>query len=173
MSEAPDDPSSRPGGLVFIAIFLLFALFLLSQLGAETKFSAKGQLFAQPRFWPAVGLIAMVAFGAAHFFFAWAARTGGEVREVAFWLRSIEYLAWFMVYVAVVPVIGYLAATLLFTVLLAFRQGYRGAGHLGAAAALGLAIVLVFKTGLAVKIPGGAVYEYLPSGLRSFMIVNF
>lgn len=78
-----------------------------------------------------------------------------------------------MVYVAVVPVLGYLFSTLLFTVLLAWRQGYRVARQLGAAALLGLVIVLVFKTGLSVKIPGGAVYEHLPDALRNLMIVNF
>lgn len=78
-----------------------------------------------------------------------------------------------MMYVAMVPVLGYLASTIIFTVLLALRQGYRGIRNLCAAALLGLAIVLVFKTGLSVKIPGGAVYEYLPSSLRSFMIINF
>jgi hypothetical protein len=36
-----------------------------------------------------------------------------------------------------------------------------------------LSIVLVFKTFLEVKIPGGAIYEYLPDTLRTFMILNF
>jgi hypothetical protein len=36
-----------------------------------------------------------------------------------------------------------------------------------------LSIVLVFKTFLEVKIPGGIIYEFLPSTLRSFMILNF
>lgn len=78
-----------------------------------------------------------------------------------------------MAYVAVVPVLGYLATTIAFTTSLAFRQGYRGVKSLGAAALLGLTIVLVFKTGLSVKIPGGAVYEHLHGPLRNFMIVNF
>jgi hypothetical protein len=37
----------------------------------------------------------------------------------------------------------------------------------------GLFIVLIFKTFLEVKIPGGAIYEFLPNTLRSFMILNF
>ncbi len=56
---------------------------------------------------------------------------------------------------------------------MAVRQGYRSSRYLVAAALLGLAIVVVFKTGLSVKIPGGALYEYLPGGLRNFMILNF
>ena len=33
--------------------------------------------------------------------------------------------------------------------------------------------VLVFKSMLSVKIPGGEIYEYLPAALRNFMILNF
>ena len=56
---------------------------------------------------------------------------------------------------------------------LAFRAGYRGPRMLCAAALTGLSIVLIFKTTLSVKIPGGAIYEYLPDIFRNFMIVNF
>jgi hypothetical protein len=38
---------------------------------------------------------------------------------------------------------------------------------------IALSIVLVFKTFLEVKIPGGIIYEYLPDTLRNFMILNF
>ena len=41
------------------------------------------------------------------------------------------------------------------------------------AAVMGFGIVLLFKTGLSAKIPGAAVYEYLPGALRNFMIANF
>lgn len=58
-------------------------------------------------------------------------------------------------------------------VILCLRAGYRGAGPIIAAALVGLLIVLIFKTGLSVSIPGGAVYEYLPTDLRKFMLVNF
>ena len=78
-----------------------------------------------------------------------------------------------MVYVFAVPQIGYLLATVIFVTLMALRVGYRGPRMLGIAAATGLGIVLIFKTALSVKIPGGAVYEHLPDALRNFMIVNF
>ena len=34
-------------------------------------------------------------------------------------------------------------------------------------------VVLIFKSFLQVKIPGAAIYEYLPGALRSFFILNF
>lgn len=168
-----EQTKTRAGAVIFVAAFTLFALFLLSQIGAETKFSARGKLFAQPRFWPAVGIGVMVLFGLAHLALNWRKERPGWWAEALIWLRAFEYLAWFMVYVWAVPIIGYLAATILFATALALRLGYRSRGMLGAAALTGLVIVLVFKTGLAVKIPGGAVYEFLPDALRNFMIVNF
>ena len=162
-----------PGGLLFAALFLAFSLFLLSQLGAETKFSAKDKLFAQPAFWPAVGVFGMVFFGVLHLITRWRANIAAEMAEGAIWLRPFEYLAWFMAYVSAAPQVGYLAATVIFMVLMALRAGYRSAKMLIAAALTGLAIVLIFKTFLQVKIPGGAVYEALPGAIRNFMIMNF
>ena len=164
-----------PGALPFAALFACLALFLLSQLGAEAKFSAKGPLVAQPAFWPAIGVIGMVLFGGFHLLTTYRhhRRADGRTRdlpEVGVWLRSLEYFGWFMAYVFAVPVIGYLLATLLFTVALSFRVGYQHPGYLGLAALTGLGIVLIFKSLLAVKIPGGAIYDYLPDALRSMAI---
>lgn len=173
MSTGPSLSSTRPGEFLFAALFLALSVLLLSQLGAETKFSAKGQLVAQPRFWPAVGVIGMTGFGALHLLSVWRNRVGGDLAEAAYWLRALEFLVWFMVYVWAVPKAGYLPCTVIFTTLLALRMGYRRAGTLLAAAGTGFAIVLIFKTLLSVKIPGGALYEYLPDAVRSFMILNF
>ena len=167
------DGQARAGALAFQLTFLLFALFLLSQIGAETKSAAGGNFAAQPRLWPAIGVGGMLLFGLAQIPATWHSRVPGEFPEILNWARAIEYLIWFMAYVAAVPVVGYLPSTVVFTVLLAVRQGYRSAAVLVSAAVLGAAVVTVFKAGLSVRIPGGAVYEHLPAGLRSFMILNF
>ena len=172
--SARDEESQRPGSLIFALLFLVVSLVLLSQLGAETKFSAKSQLAAQPAFWPAVGVIGMAVFGACHALGQFQQWSGDRsLRETGVWLRSFEYLIWFMVYVFAVQVIGYLPATLIFATALAFRAGYRSRSMLGAAALMGLGVVLIFKTFLSVKIPGGSIYEYLPDTLRSFALINF
>lgn len=174
MMSIKEGESGRPGGLIFALIFLAAALFLLSQLGSETKFSPKGKLFAEPAFWPAVGVIGMSLFGTLHAFGEFRRRSHSlGLRETGIWLRSLEYLVWFMAYVFAAPLIGYLPATLIFTTALALRAGYRQTWMLGAAALMGFAVVLVFKTFLSVKIPGGALYEHLPDALRSFAMINF
>jgi hypothetical protein len=168
------EETKRPGGLIFALLFLAVSLLLLSQLGDQTKFLAKGQLAAQPAFWPAIGVLGMTLFGAGHAFREFRRRSlKPGLGETGVWLRSLEYLAWFMVYVFAVPVIGYLPSTVIFSVALAVRAGYRGRLMLGAAALMGLGVVLIFKTFLSVKIPGGTIYEYLPDGLRSAALIYF
>ena len=163
----------KPGAWLFMAVFLLCSFILVLYLPDQTKFSAKGKLFAQPRFWPAVAVIGMTVFAAAHLVQHRRSRRLREASEAVFWLRGLEYVAWFMAYVWAVPRIGYLPSTVLLTVALALRVGYRGGRTLLAAAATGFAIVLIFKTFLSVKIPGGAFYETFPPAIRNFLILNF
>lgn len=165
----PDSGGARLFALAFFALTVL----CLSQIGSQTKFSASGTLVAQPRFWPAVGLGGMALFGALHLVGLW--RKGnvalGAVCVDA--LRVGEFALWFMLYVWVTPVVGYLPSTTAFMIGLGFRLGYRDRRMLGVAALAGALIVLLFKTILAVKIPGGALYEILPAGLRAVMIAYF
>lgn len=165
----------RPGDLVFAVFFLIVALVLLYQLPEQTKwFSKRTKLVAQPAFWPALALGGMVLFAALHLLGSLLSpRIYGRLKEVSLWLRSIEYALWFMAYVWLVPQLGYLPSTVLFMPLLAWRVGFRDRRLLGGMALLGVAVVLLFKTFLAVKIPGGALYEYLPDALRSTMLLNF
>lgn len=162
------------GQILFALVFLVAALVLLSQLGSETRWVRRTKFFAQPRFWPAVGVGGMVLFGALHLWSLPQKRvTRADVIEWRVWFFAIEWVLWFLAYVAVVPFLGYLPSTLAFVPLLAWRAGYRSARMLWSAAAFALAVVLLFKTFLQVRIPGGAIYEYLPEGLRSVFLVSF
>lgn len=164
----------RPGDLVFAVAFLLFSLALLSQLGEQTVWKKGTKLFAQPSFWPAVSLTSMTLFAAFHWLGSVVSpRLDGRWAEVWFWLRSLEFVAWFLIYVSLVPVLGYLLATALFAVLLGFRLGYRSLAWVAISAGSGVAIVVIFKTFLQVKVPGGLIYEYLPVTLRSIMLTYF
>ena len=164
---------TKSGEILFIAVFFIFSAFLLSQLGEQAKFNPKGKFFAQPAVWPGVGVFGMTLFGGLHLLTRYKHRIAGTFGEVITWLRALEFVGWFMVYVYAVPVIGYLPCTIVFTVTLALRMGYRKTSTLLWAAFAGLIIVIVFKTLLQVKIPGAAAYEFLPDALRNFMIVYF
>ncbi|WP_071672686.1 tripartite tricarboxylate transporter TctB family protein [Nioella nitratireducens] len=164
----------RPGDLVFATVFLLVALFLLSQLGKQTVWASGTQLFAQPRFWPAVGVFGMVGFGTLHFLSSVASdRIAGRWQEVGFWLRGFEFVAWFLGYVWLVPYAGYLLATMGFMAVLTLRLGYRAPKTIGMAVLTGVGIVLLFRTFLQVRLPGGQLYHMLPEGWSSFMLTYF
>lgn len=162
----------RPGDIVFAWAFLAFSLFLLWNLPTQTAAPSGGKLVAQPRFWPAVSLGGMALFAALHLIgSAVSERLYGRWREVLTWARSLEFAAWFIGYALVVPFVGYLPATLVLTLILLVRLGYGSRRTLAWGALAAIAIVVLFKSFLQVKLPAGAVYEYLPDGLRQFMML--
>ncbi len=169
------EPKHHRAEIVFGVASFVIALILLSQIEGQTSW-VKGQPFTkQPAFWSIVSIVGMTIFGTLELYFSWRRNASGRgdsiLGEVAAWAYPLEYVAWFMVYVWLVPLAGYLPTTMIFCVLLACRLGYRGARMVLAAALTGAATVVIFKSLLAVKIPGGVVYEYLPAAIRNFMIL--
>jgi len=164
----------RPGDIVFAWAAFIFSVFMLTQIADQTAWKNGGKLFSQPRFWPAVSLGGMAAFAGLHLLgSALSERIAGRWREVWLWVTALEYAGWFVLYAIVVPYLGYLPTTVLFAVVLALRVGYRRASTVLIAAIVAVVIVLLFKTMLKVNLPGGLVYEYLPDGLRQFMLTYF
>ncbi|NIZ12123.1 tripartite tricarboxylate transporter TctB family protein [Phaeobacter sp. HF9A] len=164
----------RPGDLVFAVGFFLFAVLVALVLPQQAKFLPDKALITQPGFWPAVGVAMMLLFGGVHMIATLnAPRLPGRLREVLVWGRSLEFVGWFVVYVLSVPRIGYLPATVALAVLLGVRLGYRTRRALLAAVLFAVAVVLIFRTGLHVRLPAGALYSYLPDAIRSFAMTNF
>ena len=162
----------HPGDLAFAVAFLVITILLVSQLGDQAPWVKRTKFFAQPAFWPTVSLIGMLFFAVLNCLGSWLSpKSPGRGIEVLMWLRSVEYAAWFLVYVWVVPKIGYLGATILFTLILTYRVGYRSKGMFVGAVAMAVGIVVIFKAFLQVKVPSGQIYEYLPDGIRNFMLL--
>ncbi|PSL17882.1 tripartite tricarboxylate transporter TctB family protein [Shimia abyssi] len=167
-------PGPMRGQLVFAIVFFVVALLLLSQIGEQTKWVKKTKFFAQPRFWPAVGLVGMVVFGGLHLWKLPRRKfERADYVEWRIWLVAIEWVGWFLLYVLLVPVIGYLPVTMIFMPILIWRLGYRDKRMVLISSMFGLGVVLLFKSFLEVKIPGALLYEYLPGSLRTFFILNF
>lgn len=163
----------RPGDLVFAAGFFALSLFLLASIPWQVSWVARTDLVAQPAFWPVVAVAAMTLFSLLHLIGALVSeRIPGRLTEVIAWARALEFAGWFLVYVAAVPRLGYLPSTVLFACLLAFRLGYRTWRWMGAATLFAVAVVVIFRSLLQVKLPAGALYEALPAGaIRSFFLV--
>ena len=164
----------RPGDIVFAWVVLLVAILLLIQITNQTAWRDGSKLVTQPRFWPAVSLGGMTIFALFHLLGSiFSERIAGRWQEVGLWTVSLEYAIWFVVYAATVPYAGYLPTTLIFAVALTFRVGYRSQTLFVAATGSAIAIVVLFKSLLQVKLPAGLVYEILPSGLRQIMLSYF
>ncbi|MFV0514346.1 MAG: tripartite tricarboxylate transporter TctB family protein [Jhaorihella sp.] len=162
----------RRGQLIFALAFLSASALLLSLISGQTTWIAKTALFSQPRFWPAIGLGGMALFGGLHLYrLPWRHNTRYDWWEARKWLAVLEFALWFMAYVLLVPVLGYLPVTLAFVPALSWRMGYRSRAIMVSGVVFAVVVVVMFKGFLSVKIPGGAVYEYLPGGLRSFFIL--
>ncbi|MEM7318993.1 MAG: tripartite tricarboxylate transporter TctB family protein [Pseudomonadota bacterium] len=162
----------RRGQFIFAVAFLVFAAVLLGLIGEQTRWVDKTKFFAQPRFWPAVGLLGMTVLAGLHLYrLPWWHNNRFDRQELRKWAVVIEFAGWFMVYVLLVPVIGYLPVTLAFVPALSWRMGYRDRKMLGLSVLFACVVVLLFKTFLGVKIPGGAIYEFLPGALRGFAIL--
>ncbi len=161
----------RPGDIVFAFFFFGFSLFLLSQIGTETQAVKRTKWFAQPALWPKIAIWGMVLFSGLHLLGSFLSpRIPGRLREVTFWLMSLEYVAYFLIYVVAVPWLGYLPSTMLFAALLTIRLGFRLPGAFCVALAFGAVVAVVFRALLHVNIPAGRIYEYLPDGLRAFAL---
>ena len=162
------------GQLIFVLLFLALSILLISQLGDQTKWIKKTKFAAQPRLWPMIALTGMVFFTGLHLWRLPRRRIlQVDLQEAKRWLQVVEYCVWFIAYVWVVPDLGYLISTLIFLPALAYRAGYQNKKMMTYAACIGFSIVVIFKSFLEVKIPGGAIYELFPNAMRSFFILNF
>lgn len=162
----------RPGDVVFAALFLAISLFLISQIGEQTQVTKRTKWFAQPALWPTISLYAMGGFAALHYLSSvLSPRIAGRWSEVALWLRGLEYVAYFLIYVLAVPYLGYLPSTVIFAILLTLRAGFRGPRPILCAVGFGIAVTVIFRGFLSVRIPAGAVYDFLPDGLRSIALI--
>lgn len=163
----------KPGEMLFCTMMLIFGGLLIAAIGWETTWLDGKRLAAQPRFWPTLSLCGVVLFAGLN----WLSRnkvdrTPGRWAEAGVWLRSLEYVGWYILYVWAIPVIGYLPATVIFCGSLTLRLGYRGKA-VWAALGFALFVVLFFKSAMNVKMPGGAIYQLAPEGLRYILLRYF
>tara|TARA_R110002095_G_scaffold80698_4_gene69424 strand:- start:260 stop:793 length:534 start_codon:yes stop_codon:yes gene_type:complete len=161
------------GQVLFVIGALIFSVVLLSQITTQTVWITDAKSFAaQPRFWPGVSIMMMVLSFGIHLLRMRRRRPNRQDWvEVRRWLEPLEYVLWFMGYVVLVPLIGFLPMSLIFAITLIWRLGYRGGAYFWVAALFALGTVVVFKGLLGVKIPGAALYEALPGVWRNFFVL--
>jgi len=161
----------RPGNLFFAVLFLALSLSLFLNLQNQTQWQSGTKWSSQPALWPMISIYGMVFFATLNWISAFVSpKIEGRWQEVLYWVKAIEYVGWFMAYVLAVPTIGYLPSTIIFCVLLCLRAGYRSWRMVLYSTIIAVLIVVLFKSFLQVKVPGGQLYELLPDAIRSFFL---
>jgi hypothetical protein len=168
--------TSHTGQRIFAICVLLCAITLLFFADTELKWKRNASFHVQPGFWSIMAISGMAIFAIIQLVMSpWK-----FTRPVGFdswqWLRNwfgpVEFVAYFLIYVYLVPWLGYLPSTLLVFPLLVIRAGYRGFKYLAYSWIVGLFIVILFKSLLQVKIPGGELYSIFPDAIRNFLVLR-
>lgn len=159
--------------------------YILRQLGlaeGEGRLTRFGRILRQGWVAPAICLVILLPAAALNLRKSWITHQW-RVRfrqpvdmgyEATQWIRALEFVVWFIAYTALVPVLGYLVATLIFGTALPWRMGYRSPRWFAICLFTSFAIVLLFRTGLQIKTPVNIwLYSFLPPGPRGFMATWF
>lgn len=94
--------------------------------------------------------------------------------ELTKYVAALEYVAYFIGYTLIVPVLGYLVSTLILGAFLTWRLGYRSPRWLLTGFVSAFAVVLAFRTFLQIKTPLDIwFYNQLPDATRAFMLTYF
>lgn len=179
MSAEPETKANRLESLALSILFAAISSGLLALIGVATKSNAKGGWWTQPALMPgiALGLLALanlitlwreVSDLRAHpptdaeKVEGWAALLG--------WLRPLEFLAYYALYVYAIQHLGYFPSTLVFVFFLLWRVGLTASRWLLAGLGLVIFMIGVFRMGLGVWMPAPEFYEIFPDAIRNALI---
>ncbi len=94
--------------------------------------------------------------------------------ELTKYAEALEYVAYFIGYTLIVPILGYLVSTLILGVYLTWRLGYRTRRWMLTGLVSSIAVVVVFRSFLQIKTPVSIwLYDQLPTATRAFMLTYF
>jgi hypothetical protein len=171
------DTANRLESLALNLIFCAVALGLLGAIGWATRTGpADAGWWTRPALMPGVALTILAI---ANLLTLWragrdlrrqppdAAEWGAARAQIIGWLKPLEYLAYFAVYLWAVHVLGYVIATTVFIQWLLFRVGLRSRRWVLTGFLAALALMLVFRVGLRVWMPSPEFFDLAPEPLRS------
>ncbi len=94
--------------------------------------------------------------------------------ELTKYVAALEYVAYFIGYTLIVPILGYLVSTLILGTFLTWRLGYRSPRWIMTGFLSSVAVVIAFRTLLQIKTPLNIwLYNQLPDAARAFMLTYF
>ena len=94
--------------------------------------------------------------------------------EISEWIKSIEFIFYFLIYTFSISILGYLLSTVIFAILLTYRLGYRSFRWIGISLFVSICIVIIFRTILQIKTPVNIwLYDKFPESLEIFFKIYF
>ena len=94
--------------------------------------------------------------------------------EISEWIKSIEFIFYFLIYTFSISILGYLLSTVIFAILLTYRLGYRSFRWIGISLFVSICIVVIFRTILQIKTPVNIwLYDKFPESLEIFFKIYF
>jgi len=177
------------GDLTLSIIFLLFVVFLLIYFNSESGWSARdlnqkrvGKILKQQWVGPLMCMAILLPATILNILEAFKAYKKSKrlllpnkiIYEMTQWIRSLEFILYFLVYTFSITVLGYLISTLIFAVFLTYRLGYRTKKWIFISLFSSFIVVLIFRTILQIKTPVNIwLYKFFPENLEVFMKIYF
>lgn len=177
------------GDLTLSIIFLFFVGFLLVHFNSESGWNGRdldqkrvGKILKQQWVGPLMCMAILIPATFFNILEAFKAYKKSKrllipnktLYEMIQWIRSLEFILYFLVYTFSISILGYLISTLIFAVFLTYRLGYRTKNWVLISLFSSFIVVLIFRTILQIKTPINIwLYQYFPENIEVFMKIYF
>ena len=177
------------GDLTLSIIFLFFVGFLLVHFNSESGWNGRdldqkrvGKILKQQWVGPLMCMAILIPATFFNILEAFKAYKKSKrllipnktLYEMIQWIRSLEFILYFLVYTFSISILGYLISTLIFAVFLTYRLGYRTKKWVLISLFSSFIVVLIFRTILQIKTPINIwLYQYFPENIEVFMKIYF
>ena len=177
------------GDLMLSSIALIFVIFLLLNFNLESGWNNRdltqsrvGKILKQQWIGPLICMVILIPAVLLNFsqsikqeIINKRLRLPNRIRyELMQWFKSLEFIIYFLIYTYVISILGYLLSTVIFSVFMTFRLGYRSFFWISSSLITSLCIVLIFRTILQIKTPVNIwLYKYFPEQIEIFMKIYF
>jgi hypothetical protein len=177
------------GDLTLSIIFLMLVSFLLISFNTESGWDGRelsqkrvGKILKQQWVGPLICMVILVPATIYNLYQSTIQlninkrlRMPSRIKHELFqWLKSLEFIFYFLIYTNIITIFGYLISTVIFAIFLTTRLGYRSLEWILRSAIAAFIIVIIFRSILQIKTPVNIwLYKFLPQNFEVFMKIYF
>lgn len=177
------------GDLTLSLVFLLFVIFLFLNFNTESGWDTRnlpqkrvGKILKQQWVGPLLCMVILIPATFINLYESFKAlkksqrlKIPNKIQyEISQWIRSIEFIVYFLIYTFAIEIFGYLISTIIFANFLTFRLGYRTKKWILKSTICSFIVVIIFRSILQIKTPVNIwLYKYFPENIEVFMKIYF